>query len=58
MDVNPDADLAWRGLIPGVRFHSGRNAERRGANSCWMTSMYWLIMALLVDIMASMVDNA
>ena len=33
MDVNPDADLAWRGLIPRVRFHSGRNVERRGANT-------------------------
>ena len=32
MDVNPDADLAWREIIPGVRFHSSRNVERRGAN--------------------------
>ena len=27
MDANPDSDLAWRGLTPGVRF------ERRGANT-------------------------
>ena len=33
MDVNPDADLAWRELIPRVRFHSRRNIERHGANT-------------------------
>ena len=33
MDVNPDADLAWRGLIPRVRFYSNWNVERRGANT-------------------------
>ena len=33
MDVNPDWNLAWHDLIPGVRFHSSRNVERRGANT-------------------------
>ena len=33
MDVNPGWNLAWRDLFPRVRFHSGRNVERRGANT-------------------------
>ena len=33
MDANPDRNLAWRELIPRVRFHSRRSVERRGANT-------------------------
>ena len=33
VDVNPDADLVWRELIPRVRFHSSGSVERRGANT-------------------------
>ena len=33
MDANPDRNLAWRDLIPRVRFHSNWNVERRGANT-------------------------
>ena len=32
-NVNPDADLAWRDLVPRVRFHSDWNVERRGTNT-------------------------